>query len=135
MARIPTANSAARTPGCVRRVREVQQRELAFDEPVDGMSATDRFKQRLAGLRRWNVALTLLHLAQTVVIVLLAGDLAITVTSSIPEGPPGTAAAAPEALFDVPIGWAVAVFRRGLPAPGTARPPADRDGVAPHLRT
>jgi len=79
--------------------------------PTDSMpTATGVTEQRLAGLRRWNVALTVLHLAQAVVVVLLAGDFAITVTSSIPEGPPGTAAAAPGALFDVPIGWAIAVF-------------------------
>jgi len=65
---------------------------------------------RLKGLRRWNLGLTLLHLAQAVLIVLLAGDFAITVTSSFPEGPPGVAQPAPEGLFDVPIGWAVAVF-------------------------
>ncbi|MCZ7414419.1 heliorhodopsin HeR [Streptomyces sp. WMMC897] len=66
--------------------------------------------ERLAGLRAWNLGLTLLHLAQAVAIVLLAGSFSITVTSSVPEGPPGTEAPAPEALFDVPIGWAVAVF-------------------------
>ncbi|MBQ1090507.1 heliorhodopsin HeR [Streptomyces sp. B93] len=65
---------------------------------------------RLAGLRRWNLGLALLHLVQAVAIVLLAGDFSITVTSSAPEGPPGTKAPAPEALFDVPVGWAVAVF-------------------------
>ena len=43
-------------------------------------------------------------------IVLLAGSFAITVTTSIPEGPPWTAISAPSSLFDVPIGWAVAVF-------------------------
>ncbi len=66
--------------------------------------------ERLRGLRRWNLGLTLLHLAQAIVIVLLAGDFAITVTSSFPEGPPGTPQPPPGSLFDVPIGWAVAVF-------------------------
>lgn len=75
-----------------------------------GPTATGVTEQRLAGLRRWNLALALLHVAQAVVIVVLAGGFAITVTSSVPEGPPGTPAAAPEALFDVPIGWAVAGF-------------------------
>ncbi|MFF9059729.1 heliorhodopsin HeR [Streptomyces sp. NPDC014882] len=72
--------------------------------------ATGVTDERLAGLRSWNLGLTLLHLVQAVVIVLLAGSFSITVTSSVPEGPPGTEAPAPEALFDVPIGWAVAVF-------------------------
>ncbi|MEV6612583.1 heliorhodopsin HeR [Streptomyces sp. NPDC051051] len=77
----------------------------------DGTSvATGVTAERLAGLRRWNLGLTLLHLVQAVAIVLLAGDFSITVTASVPEGPPGTEAPAPEALFDVPIGWAVAVF-------------------------
>lgn len=66
--------------------------------------------ERLAVLRSWNLGLTLLHLVQAVVIVLLAGSFSITVTSSVPKGPPGTKAPAPESLFDVPIGWAVAVF-------------------------
>jgi len=43
-------------------------------------------------------------------VVVLAGDFAIPVTSSFPDGPPGTAVPAPEALFDVPIGWATALF-------------------------
>lgn len=65
---------------------------------------------RLRGLRTWNLGLTILHLAQAVIVVLLAGDFAITVTSNFPSGPPGTPQPAPESLFDVPIGWAVAVF-------------------------
>jgi len=73
-------------------------------------TATGVTEERLAGLRRWNVGLTLLHLVQAVVIVALAGDFAIAVVSSIPQGPPGTAVGTPQALFDVPIGWAVAVF-------------------------
>lgn len=73
-------------------------------------AATGVTEQRLAGLRRWNLALTVLHVVQAVAVVLLAGSFAITVTSSVPEGPPGSAAVAPEALFDVPIGWAVAGF-------------------------
>jgi hypothetical protein len=66
--------------------------------------------RRLAGLRRWNLGLAALHAVQAVVIVLLSGGFAITVTSSYPQGPPGTAAPAPAALFAVGIGPAVAVF-------------------------
>jgi hypothetical protein len=51
-----------------------------------------------------------LHLAQAVAIVILAGDFAISVTSSYPDGPPGTPAPAPETLFDVRIGWAIGLF-------------------------
>ncbi|MEO8475567.1 MAG: heliorhodopsin HeR [Actinomycetota bacterium] len=65
---------------------------------------------RLAGLRRWNLGLTALHLAQALVVLFLAGDFAIRVTSSFPEGPPGSVVPAPETLFSVQIGWAVATF-------------------------
>ena len=64
----------------------------------------------LAGLRRWNLGLTVLHAVQAVVVLLLAGSFAITVTSSYPTGPPGTKVAAAAPLFDVRIGVAVAVF-------------------------
>jgi hypothetical protein len=64
----------------------------------------------LAGLRRWNLGLTVLHAVQAVAVLLLASDFAIAVTSSFPEGPPGTPAPAPETLFEVRIGAAVAVF-------------------------
>ena len=65
---------------------------------------------RLAQLRKWNIGLTVLHGAQAVLILLLAGDFAITVTSTFPQGPPGTRLDTPEALFDLRIGAAVAVF-------------------------
>jgi len=61
-------------------------------------------------LRRWNVGLTILHLAQAVLIAALAGDFAITIFGSFPAGPPGTRVADPERLFDLPIGPAVAIF-------------------------
>lgn len=73
-------------------------------------TATGVTAERLVGLRSWNLGLALLHLAQAVAVAALAGGFSITVTSSVPEGPPGTPAPAPETLFDVRIGWAVAVF-------------------------
>ena len=66
--------------------------------------------ERLAGLRRWNIGLTALHLSQAVAIAVLAGGFAITVTSTVPDGPPGTPLPAPQPLYDVRIGWAVAAF-------------------------
>ncbi|MEX1163111.1 MAG: heliorhodopsin HeR [Nitriliruptor sp.] len=66
--------------------------------------------ERLTNLRRWNLALTVLHLVQAAAIVVLATDFAITVTSSFPAGPPGSDVPPPEALFDVPIGAAIAAF-------------------------
>ena len=65
---------------------------------------------RLRDLRRWNLALAALHLAQAVAVVVLASDFAITVTGSFPAGPPGADVPPPEALFDVPIGAAIAAF-------------------------
>lgn len=64
----------------------------------------------LGGLRRWNLGLAGLHAVQAVAVLLLAGDFAITVTSSFPAGPPGTRVPAAEPLFDVRIGVAIAVF-------------------------
>ncbi len=64
----------------------------------------------LAGLRRWNLGLTVLHAAQAVAILLLANGFSIAVTSTYPTGPPGTTPPAPSTLFDVNIGVAIAVF-------------------------
>ncbi len=74
------------------------------------MEATGVDSSSLARLRRWNLGLTVLHAAQAVGILLLASGFAITVTSQFPEGPPGSKPAAPEALFDVRVGLAIAVF-------------------------
>ncbi len=65
---------------------------------------------RLADLRRWNLGLTALHAAQAVLILVMASDFAITVTSTYPQGPPGTRLGTPEGLFDLRIGPAIAVF-------------------------
>lgn len=40
----------------------------------------------------------------------MASDFAITVTTTYPQGPPGTRLTTPESLFMVPIGAAIAVF-------------------------
>lgn len=73
-------------------------------------TATGVDEGALRSLRRWNLALTLLHLAQAVAVFVLATDFAVTVTQSLPTGPPGSQTGSPEPLFDVPIGAAVAVF-------------------------
>lgn len=52
----------------------------------------------------------MLHLGQAIAVVVLASDFAITVTSTFPDGPPGTAAPQPSSLFDVRVGVAIAVF-------------------------
>ena len=72
--------------------------------------ATGVTPERLAGLRRWNLVLTVLHAAQAVAVLVLASDFAITISSSFPEGPPGTRVPDAEPLFDVPIGAAISLF-------------------------
>jgi hypothetical protein len=66
--------------------------------------------KRLANLRVWNLGLTLLHGLQAVLVLWLASDFAITVTSAFPEGPPGTRLPQAEGVFDVRIGLAIAIF-------------------------
>jgi hypothetical protein len=72
--------------------------------------ATGVNAERLANLRRWNLGLTVLHAVQAVQILVMAGSFAITFTSNFPVGPPGTRLETPEGLFDLRIGFAVAVF-------------------------
>ena len=79
-------------------------------EKRDSTPASGVTPEYLTGLRRWNVGLTVLHAAQAVLILVMASDFAITVTTTFPQGPPGTRLATPEGLFDVPIGPAIAVF-------------------------
>lgn len=67
-------------------------------------------ESRLANLRAWNIGLTVLHGLQALLIVFLASDFAITITSAFPEGPPGSRLPDAESLFDVRVGAAIAVF-------------------------
>lgn len=76
----------------------------------DKQSANGIDDARLANLRTWNLGLTVLHLAQAAVVLFLATDFSIAITSTFPTGPPGTPLPAPETLFDVRIALAVAVF-------------------------
>lgn len=65
----------------------------------------------MRGLRRWNVAVGLLHAAQGVLILLLANGASLPVTSSYMTGPPASGLrSGEEVLFDLPFGPAVAVF-------------------------
>ena len=72
--------------------------------------ATGVDEQALAGLRRWNVALAVLHAAQAAAIVVLSRGYVGAVTLTSPTGPPGSPISAPETVFDVAVGWAVATF-------------------------
>ena len=70
----------------------------------------DLTEPRAANLRRWNLGLTALHAAQAVLILVLASDFAIALTTAPPAGPPGTRLPEAETLVDVRIGAAVALF-------------------------
>ncbi|MFC4786410.1 heliorhodopsin HeR [Nocardioides sp. MAHUQ-72] len=61
-------------------------------------------------LRRDNTVAAVVHLAQAVVVVLLATGFALPVTAAYLEGPPGTPAQDPVVLFEIPTGAAVAAF-------------------------
>ena len=76
----------------------------------DAAIATGVSPERLKNLRSWNLGLTVLHAAQAVMIAVMAGGFAISITSTFPQGPPGTRLDTPKALFDLPIGPAVAIF-------------------------
>jgi hypothetical protein len=74
------------------------------------VTATGVDDRSLRSLRGWNLALTLLHLGQAIAVLVLATGFTVTVTRSLPAGPPGTPPGKPEALFDLPIAPAIAVF-------------------------
>lgn len=61
-------------------------------------------------LRRLNVIAGVLHLVQAIAVVALATAFALPVTAAFPAGPPGTPPPAPETLFEIRTGWAVAAF-------------------------
>lgn len=65
----------------------------------------------MTGLRRFNLALAVLHAAQAAIILALSQDVTLPVLSSYLEGPPGSDAPRGEAaLFDLPVAPAVAAF-------------------------
>lgn len=77
---------------------------------VTNTVATGVTPERLAGLRRWNLGLAALHGIQAVLVLVLASDFSIPVTTAWPTGPPGTAVPPAEDLVDVRIGAAIALF-------------------------
>ena len=72
--------------------------------------ATGVTTEKLGNLRRWNIALTFLHLAQAAAMLLLTNDFALKVLSSFPAGPPGTEGLVTETLFEVRVGWVIGAF-------------------------
>jgi hypothetical protein len=65
---------------------------------------------RLAGLRRYNIIVGVILLAQAAAVVALANDFTLPITASYPAGPPGTPPGDPVTLLDSPVGLAVAAF-------------------------
>jgi hypothetical protein len=61
-------------------------------------------------LRIYNIVMAVLHAAQGVAVLALATDFSLPLTAAFPEGPPGTAAPAPESLFELNVAGAVAAF-------------------------
>jgi hypothetical protein len=70
------------------------------------MSDDRRFRR----LRVYNAVMGLFHLGQGIAIAALSNDFALPVTASFLQGPPGTPPGAPETLFEIPLGFAVATF-------------------------
>ncbi len=65
---------------------------------------------RFRNLRLWNLGVGLAHAVQAALILLLSNDFAIDVLAAFQDGPPGTAAPAPDKVFEVRYGWFVALF-------------------------
>jgi len=82
---------------------------IATDQLVT-IPAVELPAPRAASLRRWNIALGLLHAVQAIAILALATAFTLPVTGTFMEGPPGTAPGAPTTLFDVSVAWGVALF-------------------------
>lgn len=61
-------------------------------------------------LRVYNFLMGLLHLAQGVIVLVLANDFTLPVIATFMEGPPGQGGTSIEPLFDVSIAWGVAIF-------------------------
>jgi Heliorhodopsin len=97
------SQKAVKAPG--RQTGDQMMRSNKVAAVAEGMTT-----QRLSTLRKWNVALSFIHLAQAIALVVLSGTFAIAVTSSFPEGPPGSPVPAPETLFHLRIGWAIGAF-------------------------
>lgn len=71
-------------------------------EPIDLQTA--------GRLRRYNILMGLLHLLGGLAVLLLTNDLALPVTATYMDGPPGVGLTTLTKLFEIRIGWGVALF-------------------------
>lgn len=61
-------------------------------------------------LRTYNLLMGLLHLAQGILVLVLANDFSLPVVATYMDGPPGAAPPSIEPLFNMSIAWGVAIF-------------------------
>ncbi len=66
--------------------------------------------QRARRLRIGNLVVGLVHAAQVVLLLVLSTDFTLPLTQNYAQGPPGTVPPAPEVVYDLPLGPAVAAF-------------------------
>jgi len=74
----------------------------AISNPIDQGTASR--------LRRFNTLMGLLHLVQGIAVLALTNDFVLPVTATFLEGPPGGGETALVELFEVRLGWGVALF-------------------------
>ena len=63
-----------------------------------------------SSIRRYNLIAGLFHLAQMVVVLILANDFSLPSVARYMAGPPGSVFAEPVTLLNTPVGLAVAIF-------------------------
>ena len=63
-----------------------------------------------ASIRRSNLIAGFFHLAQMVVVLVLANDFSLPIVARYMSGPPGSTFAEPVTLLDTPVGLTVAIF-------------------------
>jgi hypothetical protein len=73
---------------------------------------TPELQARYRGLRRWNLGVGLVHLAQGILLLVLSNELALPVLASFLEDDPvqQQGPATPEVVFELRVGWLVAAF-------------------------
>lgn len=64
----------------------------------------------MARLRRYNLAMGVLHALQAVAVVALSNSFALPVTGTFLEGPPGSTPSEPSLLANLSVAWGVAIF-------------------------
>ena len=64
----------------------------------------------VASIRRYNLIAGFFHLAQMIVVLILANDFSLPIVARYMAGPPGSTFADPITLLNTPVGLAVAIF-------------------------